>query len=47
MGVLRVLVDGEVASISLILRYLHEWLSRHVDGLDRQLGQRLIALGCH
>ena len=40
-------VDGAVASISLILRYLHAWLLRHVDGLDRQLGQRLIALGCH
>ena len=40
-------VDGELASISLILRYLKEWLMRHVDGLDRQLGQALVAQGCH
>lgn len=40
-------VDGDVTSISLILRYLQEWLLRHVDGLDRQLGQTLIALGYH
>jgi hypothetical protein len=33
------------SSISLILRYLHEWLLRHVDGPDRQLGQTLIAEG--
>ena len=39
-------VDGELASLSLILRYLQEWLLRHIDGLDRQLGQSLIALGC-
>ena len=38
-------VDGDLGSISLILRYLQEWLLRHVDGLDRQLGQTLIALG--
>ena len=39
-------VDGDLASVSLILRYLQEWLLRHVDGLDRQLGQALIAKGC-
>jgi diguanylate cyclase (GGDEF)-like protein/hemerythrin-like metal-binding protein len=39
-------VDGDLGSISLILRYLQEWLLRHVDGVDRQLGQELIALGC-
>jgi len=39
-------VDGDLASVSLILRFLQEWLLRHVDGLDRQLGQALIALGC-
>jgi diguanylate cyclase (GGDEF)-like protein/hemerythrin-like metal-binding protein len=40
-------VVGDPGSLSLILRYLQEWLLRHVDGLDRQLGQVLIALGCH
>ena len=39
-------VVGDLGSISLILRYLQEWLLRHVDGADRQLGQMLIALGC-
>jgi diguanylate cyclase (GGDEF)-like protein/hemerythrin-like metal-binding protein len=38
-------VDGELASVSLILSYLNEWLLRHVDGLDRQLGQSLLAKG--
>ena len=38
-------VVGDPGSLSLILRYLQEWLLRHVDGLDRQLGQVLIALG--
>lgn len=37
-------VEGDIASISLILRYLHEWLLRHVDGLDKQLGQALLAI---
>jgi hemerythrin len=39
-------VDGDMASVSLIVRYLQEWLLRHVDGPDRQLGQALIAKGC-
>ncbi len=39
-------VDEDFASISLILRYLQEWLLRHVDGMDRQLGQALTAQGC-
>ena len=39
-------VDGDMASASLIVRYLQEWLLRHVDGPDRQLGQALIAKGC-
>jgi hemerythrin-like metal-binding protein len=39
-------VDGELASISLILRYLQEWLLRHVDSLDKQLGQALLEQGC-
>jgi diguanylate cyclase (GGDEF)-like protein/hemerythrin-like metal-binding protein len=38
-------VDEDVASISLILRYLQEWLLRHVDGMDRQLGKALMAKG--
>ncbi len=38
-------VDEELASVSLILSYLNEWLLRHIDGLDRQLGQRLLAKG--
>ena len=38
-------VDGDLASISLIVRYLQEWLLRHVHGLDRHLGQALIARG--
>ena len=39
-------VDADLASVSLIVRYLQEWLLRHVDGSDRQLGQALIAKGC-
>ena len=39
-------VDNDLDSLSLILRFLQEWLLRHVDGLDRQLGQALTALGC-
>ncbi len=39
-------LDGDVASISLILRYLQEWLYRHVDTMDRELAQALIAKGC-
>jgi hemerythrin-like metal-binding protein len=39
-------IDGERTNIGLILRYLQEWLLRHVDGMDRRLGQTLIGLGC-
>ena len=39
-------LDRELPSISLILRYLQEWLIRHVDGLDKPLGQVLLARGC-
>ena len=39
-------LDGELPSISLILRYLQEWLVRHVDGMDKALGQALLAQGC-
>jgi diguanylate cyclase (GGDEF)-like protein/hemerythrin-like metal-binding protein len=39
-------VDGDLVSVSLVVRYLQEWLLRHVDGPDRQLGQALIAKGC-
>jgi diguanylate cyclase (GGDEF)-like protein/hemerythrin-like metal-binding protein len=38
-------VDGDVPSVSLVLRYLREWLVRHVDGLDKKLGRDLIAKG--
>jgi hemerythrin-like metal-binding protein len=44
IGSLR--VDGDLPSISLILRYLQEWLIRHVDGMDRALGRALLARGC-
>ena len=39
-------VDGDLVSVSLVVRYLQEWLLRHVDGPDRQVGQALIAKGC-
>jgi hemerythrin len=35
------------SGISLILRYLQEWLFRHIDGCDRQLADALLARGCH
>ena len=35
------------SGISLILRYLQEWLLRHIDGSDRQLADALLARGCH
>jgi diguanylate cyclase (GGDEF)-like protein/hemerythrin-like metal-binding protein len=40
-------VEDDLPSISLILRYLREWLLRHIDGFDKELGQALIALGVH
>ena len=40
------LLVGDFASMRLVLRYLQEWLLRHVDGADRQLGQALAAKGC-
>jgi diguanylate cyclase (GGDEF)-like protein/hemerythrin-like metal-binding protein len=39
-------VDGDLPSISLILRYMREWLFRHIDGFDRDLGHALVAKGC-
>jgi diguanylate cyclase (GGDEF)-like protein/hemerythrin-like metal-binding protein len=39
-------VDKSPPSVSLVLRYLREWLIRHVDGLDRAAGLELIAKGC-
>jgi hemerythrin-like metal-binding protein len=39
-------VDKDQPSVSLVLRYLREWLIRHVDGLDKALGRELIAKGC-
>jgi len=43
----RLDVSADMTSISLILRYLQEWLLRYIDGADRQLGRILIAKGCH
>jgi diguanylate cyclase (GGDEF)-like protein/hemerythrin-like metal-binding protein/PAS domain S-box-containing protein len=37
--------DQDTVSISLTLRYLQEWLLRHVDGMDKQLGRILISQG--
>jgi diguanylate cyclase (GGDEF)-like protein/hemerythrin-like metal-binding protein len=39
-------IDGDIPRAGLILRYLREWLVRHVDSMDRQLGQALLAKGC-
>jgi hemerythrin len=39
-------VNGDVPSISLILRYLREWLFRHIDGFDKDMGHALVAEGC-
>ncbi len=38
-------LDGEGVSVSLILRYLQEWLFRHVDGADRELAAALAGSG--
>jgi diguanylate cyclase (GGDEF)-like protein/hemerythrin-like metal-binding protein/PAS domain S-box-containing protein len=38
-------LDGEGVSTSLVLRYLQEWLFRHVDGADRELAAALLAAG--
>lgn len=39
-------VDKSPPSVSLVLRYLREWLIRHVDGLDKAAGLEMIAKGC-
>jgi diguanylate cyclase (GGDEF)-like protein/hemerythrin-like metal-binding protein len=39
-------VANDLASISLMMRYLREWLLRHVDSFDRKLALELIAKGC-
>jgi diguanylate cyclase (GGDEF)-like protein/hemerythrin-like metal-binding protein len=36
-------LDGAGFSVSLIVRYLREWLLRHVDGADRDLAAALLA----
>jgi len=41
----NLVADDAEGSISLVLRYLQEWLLRHIDGMDRQLGNALIAKG--
>jgi diguanylate cyclase (GGDEF)-like protein/hemerythrin-like metal-binding protein len=38
-------VTNDWVSISLILRYLREWLLRHVDSFDKRLAAALIAKG--
>jgi hemerythrin len=40
-------MPDDKASISLILRYVREWLLRHVDGCDRQSAVALLAKGRH
>ena len=39
-------LDNSPPSVSLVLRYLREWLIRHVDGLDKAAGLEMIAKGC-
>jgi diguanylate cyclase (GGDEF)-like protein/hemerythrin-like metal-binding protein/PAS domain S-box-containing protein len=41
----NLVADDAEGSISLVLRYLQEWLLRHIDGMDGQLGNALIAKG--
>lgn len=36
-------LDEETMSVSLILRFLQEWLIRHIDGADRDLAAALLA----
>jgi hemerythrin len=38
-------LNGDGMSVSLTLRYLQEWLLRHVDGADRDLAIALNAAG--
>jgi diguanylate cyclase (GGDEF)-like protein/hemerythrin-like metal-binding protein/PAS domain S-box-containing protein len=40
-------LERNEVSVSLILRYLQEWLLRHVDGADRDLAKALLASGVH
>lgn len=40
-------IASDLPSVSLMLRYLQEWLLRHIDGMDRELGRALVAKGCH
>ena len=40
-------LERDGVSVSLILRYLQEWLLRHVDGADRELAKTLLARGIH
>jgi diguanylate cyclase (GGDEF)-like protein/hemerythrin-like metal-binding protein len=36
-------LDGPGVSVSLVVRYLQEWLLRHVDGADRDLAAAILA----
>jgi diguanylate cyclase (GGDEF)-like protein/hemerythrin-like metal-binding protein len=38
-------LDGPKFSVSLVVRYLQEWLLRHVDGADRDLAAAINAAG--
>jgi hemerythrin-like metal-binding protein len=38
-------LDGTGLSVSLVARYLQEWLIRHVDGADRDVAAALHAAG--
>lgn len=37
--------DNSAANVSLTVRYLQEWLFRHIDSMDKQLGHTLAACG--
>jgi diguanylate cyclase (GGDEF)-like protein/hemerythrin-like metal-binding protein len=40
-------LDSNMPDLGLLLRYLREWLIRHIDGPDKELGRALQAKGCH
>jgi diguanylate cyclase (GGDEF)-like protein/hemerythrin-like metal-binding protein len=40
-------LDGAGVSVSLIVRYLREWLLRHVEGADRDLATALLTTAGH
>ena len=40
-------LDSNMPDLGLLLRYLREWLIRHIDGPDKELGRALQAKGRH